>query len=79
MPPPLQRRVQRGPSGLGRGFGLGARVVVAAFRLEEDRVFRVTPEVRHRVAAVAAARQHFQATGALAVRARLACGGKWRG
>lgn len=53
-------------------FSLRSRMIVLALRLEEDRVLRVPPEVRHRVAAMAAARQYLEAAGTLAVRARLA-------
>lgn len=40
-------------------FGFWSRVVVGAFRLEEDGVLRVPPEVCDGVAAVTAARLHF--------------------
>ena len=58
---------------LGSGLGLGTRVIVHALRLEEDGVLRVPPKVRHRVAAVAAARDDFKSAAAATVRARLAC------
>lgn len=58
---------------LGSGLGLGTRVIVHALGLEEDGVLRVPPKVRHRVAAVAAARDDLQSAVAAPIRARLAC------
>lgn len=47
-------------------------MIVLALGLEEDGVLRVPPEVRNRVAAVAATRQYLEAAGALTIRARFA-------
>lgn len=58
---------------LGRRLGLGSRMVVHALRLEEDGVLRVSPEVRHRVAAVASTGHYLQATVATSIGTRFTC------
>ena len=49
------------PTLLGRRFSFGLRVIVNALRLEENSVLCVTPEVCHRITAVAPTSDDLQA------------------
>ena len=49
-------------------------MIMFALRLEEDAAVRVSPEVRHRVSAVAATWEQFETTAAARTRTGLTCG-----